>query len=310
MGTFAPQERVVLLLPPPGPPALVPVSPWTSPQWHCALDGASLRGHSTLGARGGGRLWGVSPQSPWGLTPAPPFPGAETTAEANLCWSKVTVKVKDVKGTSRTLLREVNGCASPGSLHAIMGPSGCGKTTLLNALSGRLASTATLEGAIMVNGHKTRLSYGKSAYVTQDEMLIAMLTVRETIMYAARLRLAGDQALHESVTDTVISDLGLTEVAHTYIGNFFVRGISGGQRKRVGIGCELVVSPTLLFLDEVRVGGHPTPGAQLTLPLPRVAHVRPGRRGGVPRDECGPHAVHTEAPHHHRRHPPAGRGGV
>lgn len=130
---------------------------------------------------------------------------------------------------------------------------GCGKTTLLNALSGRLASTATLDGTVMVNGHKTRLSYGKSAYVTQDEMLIAMLTVRETILYAARLRLAGDMALHERVTDDVIADLGLTEVAHTYIGNIFVRGISGGQRKRVGIGCELVVSPTLLFLDEARV---------------------------------------------------------
>jgi ABC-type nitrate/sulfonate/bicarbonate transport system ATPase subunit len=56
--------------------------------------------------------------------------------------------------------------------------AGCGKTTLLNALSGRLASTATLDGTVMVNGHKTRLSYGKSAYVTQDEMLIAMLTAR------------------------------------------------------------------------------------------------------------------------------------
>ena len=89
---------------------------------------------------------------------------------------------------------------------------GCGKTTLLNALSGRLAHTATLEGSIKVNGHKTRLSYGKSAYVTQDEVLIAMLTVRETIMYAARLRLAGDSALHDRVTDGVITDLGLTEV--------------------------------------------------------------------------------------------------
>jgi ABC-type multidrug transport system ATPase subunit len=106
----------------------------------------------------------------------------------------------------------------------------------------------------MVNGHKTRLSYGKSAYVTQDEVLIAMLTVRETIMYAARLRLAGDSALHDRVTDGVIADLGLTEVAHTLIGNFFIRGISGGQRKRVGIGCELVVSPTLLFLDEPTSG--------------------------------------------------------
>ena len=92
------------------------------------------------------------------------------------------------------------------------GASGCGKTTLLNALSGRLAHTATLEGSIMVNGHKTRLSYGKSAYVTQDEVLIAMLTVRETIMYAARLRLAGDSTMHDHVTDGVIADLGLTEV--------------------------------------------------------------------------------------------------
>lgn len=135
---------------------------------------------------------------------------------------------------------------------AVTPPPGCGKSTLLDTLAGRLAGSATLEGKITVNGHGARLAYGKSAYVTQDEVLIGVLSVRETILYAARLRLAGDETMHCAVADSVISDLGLAEVANTAIGTFFMRGISGGQRRRVAIGCELVVSPTLLFLDEVR----------------------------------------------------------
>lgn len=137
-----------------------------------------------------------------------------------------------------------------------MGPSGCGKSTLLDTLAGRLASTAAWEGDIRVNGHKSRLSYGRSAYVTQDEVLIGTLTVEETLMYAARLRLPPSltAAAKQDVVDGVMAELGLESVRNTYIGNWFIRGVSGGQRRRVSIGCELVVNPTLLFLDEPTSG--------------------------------------------------------
>ena len=142
-------------------------------------------------------------------------------------------------------------------------------STLLDSLAGRLAASASLAGDVRINGHAaTSLAYGRSAYVTQDEVLIGTLTVRETITYAARLRLRSasrsacsttgrDAAAASSaaaIADGVIAELGLTDAADTVIGNWHMRGVSGGQRRRVVIGCELVIQPTLLFLDEPTSG--------------------------------------------------------
>lgn len=128
----------------------------------------------------------------------------------------------------------------------------CGKSTLLDTLAGRLASSASWEGEIRVNGHKSQLSYGRAAYVTQEDVLIGTLTVEETLSYVAALRLppGTTPAARAAVVAGVVGELGLDSVRHTFIGNWHLRGISGGQRRRVSIGCELVTSPTLLFLDE------------------------------------------------------------
>ena len=195
-----------------------------------------------------------------------------------LSWSDVSVVVHDAKGREREILRRATGVVQPGELCAILGPSGCGKrrapaaamrpasraccscssvdaasrrpSTLLDTLAGRLSPGAAMHGSVKVNGHAARLSYGRSAYVTQDEVLIGTLTVRETITYAARLRLRGgpDAPSPAQVADGIVADLGLAEAADTVIGNWHMRGVSGGQRRRVVIGCELVVQPTLLFL--------------------------------------------------------------
>ena len=109
-----------------------------------------------------------------------------------------------------------------------------------------------MHGSVKVNGHTAQLAYGRSAYVTQDEVLIGTLTVRETILYAARLRLGGGGPSPAEVADGIVSDLGLTEAADTVIGNWHMRGVSGGQRRRVVIGCELVIQPTLLFLVRLK----------------------------------------------------------
>ena len=152
------------------------------------------------------------------------------------------------------------------------------RSTLLDALAGRLGHAAALSGAVKVNGHASQLAYGRSAYVTQDEareahrgalgtpvltrrarpqVLIGTLTVRETILYAARLRLRSGAGAPTpvAVAEGVLSELGLADAADTVIGNWHMRGVSGGQRRRVVLGCELVIQPTLLFLDE------PTSGA-------------------------------------------------
>ena len=94
-----------------------------------------------------------------------------------------------LQGNERQILKGVDGYVEPNHMCAIMGPSGCGKTTLLDTLAGRLASSASAAGEIRVNGHRTALSYGKAAYVTQEDVLIGTLTVFETILYSAKLRL-------------------------------------------------------------------------------------------------------------------------
>eukprot|EP00889_Picochlorum_renovo_P006098 jgi/Picre1/33128/NNA_008454.t1 len=108
----------------------------------------------------------------------------------------------------------------------------------------------------ILKGVTGQLSYGRAAYVTQDEVLIGTLTVEETLLFAARLRLPMSMAASEKkkIVDSVIQELGLESVKNTYIGNWHIRGVSGGQRRRVSIGCELVTSPTLLFLDEPTSG--------------------------------------------------------
>lgn len=187
---------------------------------------------------------------------SPPACHMDQHQSATLSWKNLVVKAKDVKGGERQILKSVTGYIEPRHMLAIMGPSGCGKSTLLDTLSGRLAGSATWEGEIRVNGNKAKLSYGKAAYVTQDEVLIGSLSVRETLLYAARLRLPASMPRKEKsvIVDEVIGELGLEAAADTAVGNWFIRGISGGQRRRVSIGCELVTSPALMFLDEPTSG--------------------------------------------------------
>lgn len=181
---------------------------------------------------------------------------ARLDGTATLSWQNLVVTVTDVKGNSRDILKGVSGYVEPNHMMAIMGPSGCGKTTLLDTLAGRLAHTARHTGDIRVNGHKSDLSYGKSAYVTQDDVLIGTLTVFETIYYSAKLRLPRSVPSKEKVqiVEDVIKELGLESTRDTYIGTWHLRGVSGGQRRRVSIGNELVVSPKLIFLDEPTSG--------------------------------------------------------
>ncbi|GLC35641.1 hypothetical protein PLESTB_000000400 [Pleodorina starrii] len=175
---------------------------------------------------------------------------------ATLTWENLNVTTKDVRGGTRHILKDVSGYVQPKDMLAIMGPSGSGKTTLLDGLAGRLPASVERSGNVLLNGFNSRLTYGLSAYVTQDEVLVGTLTVRETLMYAALLRLPRNM-MHEDKlarVDGVIQELGLEEAQHTKIGTPFIKGISGGQKRRVSIGCELITHPGLLFLDEPTSG--------------------------------------------------------
>ncbi|KAJ0969966.1 hypothetical protein J5N97_022843 [Dioscorea zingiberensis] len=175
---------------------------------------------------------------------------------ARLTWKDLTVTVTVGSGDTQKVLEGLTGYAEPGTITALMGPSGSGKSTLLDALSSRLATNAFLSGTILLNGHKTKLSFGTAAYVTQDDNLIGTLTVRETIMYSARLRLPDKMRMEEkrALVEGTIMEMGLQDCADTVIGNWHLRGISGGEKRRVSIALEILMRPRLLFLDEPTSG--------------------------------------------------------
>ncbi|TMW83893.1 hypothetical protein EJD97_000524, partial [Solanum chilense] len=103
-----------------------------------------------------------------------------------LTWNDLCVSVSI---GSKNIIEGVTGYARPTQLLAVMGPSGSGKSTLLDALAGRLDFSTRQSGDILINGHKQKLSYGTCGYVTQDETLIATLTVKEAVYYSAQLKL-------------------------------------------------------------------------------------------------------------------------
>ncbi|KAJ1942012.1 hypothetical protein FBU59_003329, partial [Linderina macrospora] len=174
-----------------------------------------------------------------------------------LSWDHLNYEVKTKDGT-RQLLHDISGQVYAGELVAIMGSSGAGKTTLLNVLSGRVQG-GRLYGDIKFNGHKRNPHTYKRmlAFVEQDDLMFATLSVEETLMASARLRLPNSQYTEADkqrrVTDT-LRQLRLSHVKDTKIGGYGERGVSGGERKRVSIGVEMVTDPKLLVLDEPSSG--------------------------------------------------------
>eukprot|EP00261_Vitis_vinifera_P021437 XP_010652672.2 PREDICTED: ABC transporter G family member 11 [Vitis vinifera] len=166
------------------------------------------------------------------------------------------VTVSDDESGRRAILQGLAGYAQPGEVLAIMGPSGCGKSTLLDALAGRLASNTRQSGEILVNGSKQRLAFGTSAYVTQDDTLMTTLTVREAVYYSAQLQLPDSMSRSEKKerAEMTIREMGLQDAMNTRIGGWSVKGLSGGQKRRVSICIEILTRPRLLFLDEPTSG--------------------------------------------------------
>lgn len=159
----------------------------------------------------------------------------------------------------RSILRNVWGEAFGSEITALMGPSGAGKTTLLNVLTGRSFSPRlSVSHDLRLNNHAVDpLALRPSiAFVAQEDSLTTTATVREAILFSAKLRLPRDVTDDEldRWTDRMIAQLGLTAQANSLIGGSLVRGLSGGERKRVSIGVELVVAPQLIVLDEPTSG--------------------------------------------------------
>ncbi|KAK4716866.1 hypothetical protein R3W88_015204 [Solanum pinnatisectum] len=173
-----------------------------------------------------------------------------------LTWKDLWVTVPDKKSGRRAILQGLTGYVQPGEVLAIMGPSGCGKSTLLDTLAGRLDSNTRQTGEILINGRRQSLAFGTSAYVTQDDTLMTTLTVQEAIYYSAQLQLPDSMSRSEKRdrAEQTIREMGLQDAMNTRIGGWSVKGLSGGQKRRVSICIEILKRPKLLFLDEPTSG--------------------------------------------------------
>ncbi|KAA0034612.1 hypothetical protein IC582_022849 [Cucumis melo] len=187
-------------------------------------------------------------------------PASGKVMPVTIRWCNISCSLSEKSSESvRWLLKNVSGEAKPGRLLAIMGPSGSGKTTLLNILAGQLAASPRLHlsGIIDFNGKadSNKRAY-RLAYVRQEDLFFSQLTVRETLTLAAELQLTEISSVEEreEYVNNLLLKLGLVNCAESCVGDARVRGISGGEKKRLSLACELIASPSVIFADEPTTG--------------------------------------------------------
>jgi len=188
-----------------------------------------------------------------------------------------------------SVLQDVSGIIKPGRMALLLGPPSSGKTTLLLALAGKLDPNLKVSGRVTYNGHDMRefIPQRTTAYISQHDIHIAEMTVRETFAFSGRCQGVGwrHEMLAELsrrekaggimpdpdidifmkgastegqkasiVTDYILKVLGLEVCADTMVGDQMLRGISGGQKKRVTTGEMLAGLTNVLFMDEISTG--------------------------------------------------------
>lgn len=176
----------------------------------------------------------------------------DTGSQIRLDAHRLVKKIQDKQGNTRNILNDISLVIEPGQLVALVGGSGAGKSTLMKSL---LSISPVTTGAVFLNGENLRDTWGlyrtQIGYVPQDDIVHPNLTTEEVLTYACQMRLPPDTSVADVVEKT-LSQIRLSHVRHT-----FVRNLSGGQRKRVSIGVELLADPKLFFLDEPTSGLDP-----------------------------------------------------
>ena len=173
-------------------------------------------------------------------------------------------------------LGNVSGELRRGRVTAVLGPSGAGKTSFFSVLSGRLAAS---EGTILLNGQRTSLSEHKSllGFVTEDDALLPLFSVEETLDFAAAVRLSAKVTPHErtQLVNRLLHVLGLSHIRHSRVGQGAalagVRGVSFGERRRLSIGVELAGLPQILLVDDATCGLDSRTAREVVATLGRVA---------------------------------------
>ncbi|KAK9922027.1 hypothetical protein M0R45_030510 [Rubus argutus] len=182
--------------------------------------------------------------------------GIGSSSGKYLVWQDLTVVAPAGTSKSKLLLNGISGYAQPNRIMALMGPSGSGKTTLLDALAGRLPTNIRMSGDIILDVNKRSINSRDISYVTQEDIFLGSLTVRETLTYSAHLRLPSKLTKEEKieVVEETLTKMGLQDCAETYIGNWHLRGISNGEKRRLSICIEILTQPHVMLLDEPTSG--------------------------------------------------------
>jgi len=204
-----------------------------------------------------------------------------TTSEAaELSFEGIRVVLQKKDKERRILLDgSIRGTARPGKLLAIMGPSGSGKSTLLEALAGQIPYSKKLSvyGNRYINGDAIMEKGGlpQTALIPQESNFFPHMTVQETLEFRADLILAGKKRSEkQKVLQSVMQQLNLSHLADTSVGDGGkkVRGLSGGERKRLSIAIKMIGDPpSILFLDEPTSGLDSYQAKQVVASLRRLA---------------------------------------
>ncbi|XP_050938061.1 ABC transporter G family member 36-like isoform X2 [Cucumis melo] len=223
-------------------------------------------------------------------------------------WGLSFFGIKLAKTTKLKILKDVSGIVKPSRMTLLLGPPSSGKTTLLLALAGRLDPNLKVKGEITYNGNKLNefVSQKTSAYISQNDVHIGEMTVKETLDFSARCQgvgtrydLLSELARREKqagifpeaevdlfmkatamegvesslITDYTLKILGIDICKDTIVGDEMQRGISGGQKKRVTTG-EIIVGPTkTLFMDEISTGLDSSTTYQIVKCLQQIVHL-------------------------------------
>ncbi|ELP91456.1 protein white, putative [Entamoeba invadens IP1] len=198
------------------------------------------------------------------VTPAKvqPYPVILTFSHINytineLGFNKNFFKEKKLPITykKKKILEDVSGVIGAGELVALMGGSGAGKSTLLDILAG-ISKRGSTTGKVLVNNRDVKHYKRSIGYVSQTDYLMGTSTVEEALTFYTTLKssVASKKTEREQIVKEVMDTLDLTKIRDSIIGTEKRRGVSGGEKKRVSIGCELVTNPSILFLDEPTTG--------------------------------------------------------
>ncbi|CAL2280417.1 unnamed protein product [Prunus armeniaca] len=222
-----------------------------------------------------------------------------------------SIHILPTKKKHLSILKDVSGIIKPGRMALLLGPPSSGKTTLLLALAGKLDQDLKFSGSVTYNGYEMHefVPQRSAAYISQHDVHIAEMTVKETLAFSARCQgvgpryemlveltrrerevnikpdpdvdifmkaIATEGQKEILVTDYILKILGLDACADTLVGDQLLRGISGGQKKRVTTG-EMLVGPyRALFMDEISTGLDSSTTYQIVNSVKNYVHILNG----------------------------------